>query len=436
MFINDLWQIFSILIVIILAYWLACESFKKYELALFLVVLSPFISAAFVPNIPITSDQQEASLGSYMRISLLILMGGVGFIKYLKSWWITRERLSYQFILLGIFLIFAIFSSVYSIDTKMTFIRSFSFFTLFGFLLGYQIWLKDTYNIDKTLNTLLILIAGLILINLISIFLFPGKVWRWLAPDRFQGLLAHPNMMGSFCMISYPIILWKFGKSSLRMKTMLIVLLIITVSLHALTGSRGSLLASILGICVWFIVQKKNMKLFLFAGIVCLLGFSFIALNPSRFQREEAQVDMTTLTGRTDFWAGSLILIGERPLFGYGFGVEGKVWSDPRFNKPKYALWRGSSKTSLHNGYISSAIGLGLVGFLIWSILLIYPLWKYSRLKKSEHKALVISIMVMTYILNFIETSISGGASISEMVFWISWVLGAHMLAQERLEAV
>ena len=43
--------------------------------------------------------------------------------------------------------------------------------------------------------------------------------------------------------------------------------------------------------------------------------------------------------------------------------------------------------------------------------------------------------MVMTYILNFIETSLSGGTSISEMVFWISWVLGANMLEMERLEA-
>ena len=112
-------------------------------------------------------------------------------------------------------------------------------------------------------------------------------------------------------------------------------------------------------------------------------------------------------------------MVLEKPYTGYGFNVEGKIWEDPRFYDPKLTLWSGSSKTSLHNGYISIAVGLGFIGLFVWVILLFLPLFKFKMKYLSDDFNAALCIMSVLFLSNFVEASIGANT----FMFWLSWVV-------------
>jgi len=246
-----------LLTIVIITIW----SLKRYEIAVSLLGLSPWLSTLFIPT---NSDGLlEATFGSYLRISLLIWMGMVGVIQYIRFRLSHSEKLPLHFVLIGIFLLFALTSTTYSIDPKYTLIRSCSLIALFGFLLGLHSWLQDDQRFEKLLNIIFLLICFITIIDTMSMVIFPDRAWWWEANSRFQGLWTHPNTMGSVCMISYPVLLWKYSRCSSFKKSMIMLLTIILASLHFLTGSRASFIATFLGIFVWLYFQKKKIKLML-----------------------------------------------------------------------------------------------------------------------------------------------------------------------------
>lgn len=397
---------------------------KHYEVAIFLVALSTWLSAIFVPNVPM--EVQEAGMSSFLRIGLLTWVGVIGFFQFFKLRSNLSEKLPSHFILLTIFVLFALISTGYSIDPKYTLIRSCSFIALYGFLLGLHYWLQDSQRFEGALNTIFLLICFIVTIDAMSMAFFPDRAWWWEVDSRFQGLWAHPNTMGSVCMISYPVLLWKYSRSTVIKKAIIIILIIALGTMQFLAGSRSSLMATFLGIFIWFFIQKKKVKIIFLLGMVGILTLSIIQLRPSSFQREEG-AEFTDLTGREEFWHGSYVLLMERPLYGFGYGVEGKIWEDPRFHESKLTLWSGSAKTSLHNGYLSIAIGSGIIIFVVWCMILLSPLWQSISLPSNDYKAFAYTIMVMGLLLNFFETVITDTSSLAAILFWIAWVLAGKL---------
>lgn len=423
---SDLYLILTILIAGIIAAAVVYISVIRYEAALLLVVISPWVSAIFFSNSPSFDYQAEGGLGSYLRIGILALTGIAGVIKYLKLLPVNRGRISVHFILLGVFLLLAFVSVSYSIDKEFTFIRTASFLALGGFLLGLDSWLQSEKEFEASLNVVFFFIAFSVIVNSLALILLPGRVWWWEAEERFLGLWDHPNTLGGLCMVSYPVLMWKYRRAvSFNSKLFVIALGILTVILHYLTGSRTSIVVAIAGLITWYLVQRKLLKAGIIAALFILLAVLVTQFKPQVFQRE-GDSGITDLTGREGFWQGARILISERPLQGYGYSVEGKVWEDARFYDPKNSLWIGSSRASLHNGYISVVIGVGLLAFLLWCAVLILPLWRISFIPESDYKALIIALIIMILLSNFAETAITGGNSINSIFFWIAWVLAGR----------
>ncbi|MGE5350835.1 MAG: O-antigen ligase family protein [Acidobacteriota bacterium] len=423
---TDLYLILAILIAGILAVAVIYISVIRYEAALFLVIMSPWVSAIFFNNSPSFDYQAEGGVGSYLRIGILALTGIAGIIKYLRLLPVNRGRISVHFILLGVFLLLAFVSVSYSIDKEFTFIRTASFLALGGFLLGLDSWLQSQKEFEASLNVMFFFVALSVIVNSLALLLLPGRVWWWEAQERFLGLWDHPNTFGGLCMVSYPVLMWKYKRSeTLNSKLLVIALGLLTVILHYLTGSRTSIVVAIAGLITWYLVQKKLLKAGIIAALFILLAVLVTQFKPQVFQREGGS-SIADLTGREDFWQGARILISERPLQGYGYSVEGKVWEDPRFYDAKNSLWIGSSRASLHNGYISVVIGVGLFAFLLWCAILILPLWRASFLPGSDYKALIIALIIMILLSNFAESAITGGNSINSIFFWTAWVLAGR----------
>jgi O-antigen ligase len=408
-------------ILLVAALGLTSWGAKRYEAVIFLVALSPLISSFTSWN---SADAdvnatQETGIGSYVRLGILMLACALGLLQFIRSRSIGRRKTSIHFVLLGVFLVAALVSTIYSIDQQYTFVRSASFLALFGFLLGLDSWLEEERRFKQTLNTLLIVVGLVTFLSVLSMVFWPDRAWD---ESRFQGLWDHPNSMGGFCMLSYPLLLWMYPRSTALQKCLIAVLMAGLVVLHVMTGSRGSLIAALFGVCVWFVVRRKTTQLAVLLVVSAIGLLVSMQLKPSSFERD-GLYSLTDLTDRQDFWYGSMTLIREKPLLGYGYGVEGGVWNDPRFNQPEYSLWKGTARASLHNGYLSVAIGIGLVALVVWLVILVIPLWKLRRSVYLDYKAVAMAILLASMLLNFVEGEIGGTAA----VFWIMWVIAGKL---------
>ncbi len=400
--------------------------FKNFRVAIFLIVLSPFFSNLFAGYAQTESLEAEPVLGSYLRIGIL------GLVAIVSACYILKEKLPYpqsvpiHFIFLLLFIAISILSTLYSVDRRYSMIRSVSFAALACFLLGCHAYLKNNENLQLLFRTLFAAICAFIIVNYVALVFFPSRAWYPTMPSRFQGFLSHPNTLGSLCMLSYPILFLRINESQRTDKYLASLMLAMCIFLHALSGSRASILAAIGGVAVWWIANRKYEKVFAYLLIIPLALSIVIVFQPSRFEREGNE-NIAGLSGRTEFWTNVLVLVSENPIKGYGYGVGGKVFEDPRFYREGWQLWSGSPKASLHQGYLSIMVEVGLIAFLLWCCSWAVVLWRCAGLPPGKYKGLVLSTLSMCLVLNLVETSITGGNSIVSIFFWLTWVMGGRL---------
>jgi O-antigen ligase len=408
-------------------------SWRRYESAIALMLLTPWASWIFYSNVAKTGEEQaESGLGTYIRILLVFLAGACGAVQFFKQYTDRRRCLPGHLLLFGIFIGYAISSAFYSIDRTYTLVRSFEFLVFFAFLLGLHGWVRDQDRLDLALNIYFAVIAFCIVANAISLMFLPGRAWSWLMPNRFQGFTDHPNAFGAMCLVSYPILAWKYMNTRSLRKVCIAIIVCLTLSMHVLSGSRTSMVAAVFGAMIMALFSCRKITLKTTAvGLAfvatLIIGISTLVVSkPDSFLRSDTAI--TTFTGRTEFWKGCIQLIKERPVHGYGYGVAGKIWEDPRFYREGEFLWLGSAKASLHNGYLSLAIGLGVSGLALWLCFLLIPILKSASLDQSSYKALVLAMLFQGLVLNFFESALSSGSQIfTSLVYWYFFVLSGRL---------
>ncbi|MFO7445627.1 MAG: O-antigen ligase family protein [Ignavibacteriaceae bacterium] len=433
---NDLY--FWLLAIIVAAFGAALIyfCFKRFEIAVFMVGFSVWLPNVFLPNShEAVLMQDETGIGSYVRIVILLAMGLVGLIKFIQYLPEHKGRIPVQFTLVGLFLVLAFASVTYSLDPGMSFIRAATFLALVLFLLGLYTWIKEEEQLYKLLNSLFYLTLVLIILSAIAMVAMPARAWWWYISNRFIGIWGHPNTTGMFCLTAYPVLMWKFSESNTYQKIMIAGLILFVLFMHILTGSRTSLFASAIGISLWFILQRKALKTVITLGVIAFGLFVLIQLRPQSLQREESS-NITDVTGREEFWDAALQLVEERPLTGYGYSVKGEVWLDPRFYKEGYDLWSGSSRASLHNGYLSVAVGVGVIGLFIWLAAIFIPFFRAFLTGPDIYKSFALSVMLMMILVNFAESSLDSTASIGAIFFWTGWIIAGKIYQLKKAEAV
>jgi len=152
----------------------------------------------------------------------------------------------------------------------------------------------------------------------------------------------------------------------------------------------------------------------------------FFLFRPPSFMREGYE-KVTEFTGRTEIWTAAVTLAIEKPILGYGYEVDGKIFADQRFYNREISQWRGNPKASLHNGYLSAIIGLGIVGFLLLYFTLFAPFIHRHGHLKGEYKAFWVTILVMCIVTNLTESFITGPTNIGSLILWIAWVIVGKM---------
>ena len=429
--------IFSVVIVAVFAALLFFTSWKKFEILIFLFPISTWIASLFYNNVEEwISEEIATGPGGYLRGIILLFVGVMGLIKFIRMYPIHKGKIPSHLVFLFIFLLFSFASTFYSIDSHTTFIRTTLFTALFFFLLGLNSWLDSEKKLNSMMNTLFIVVTFLLVVSFLAMFISPSRVWWWKTSSRFIGLWSHPNELGGFNMVSYPIIMWKYYKEDSNKKYIAIIVLALNFIIHFLTGSRTSLLASMVGIFIWFFLQRSWLKLIfiiVFAGLSLFLVSQFSIAN---FSRDDGS-KITDLSERGEIWDGAIILSKEKPILGYGYAVESKIFA----NQNKYDLegtfLNVNAQQPLHNGYLSIFVGGGTIGLFLWLIIILIPLFIAFTSEYSLFKLYAIATIIPMLISNVVESAITGYLGASDIFFWLAWVVAGKLyLLHEKNDKV
>ena len=93
--------------------------------------------------------------------------------------------------------------------------------------------------------------------------------------------------------------------------------------------------------------------------------------------RADSSAALTSMGTRILFYRTTLELIRERPIFGYGTGSFGKVYSE--LVAQRYNDWRATPSTDPHSQYLFIAMELGVVGLAAFLAVLAAGFWAAAR---------------------------------------------------------
>jgi O-antigen ligase len=145
--------------------------------------------------------------------------------------------------------------------------------------------------------------------------------------------------------------------------------------------------------------------------------------------------DVGSFTGRQVAWDFAVRSIKEHPLTGYGYEVEGEILQS-RYFSGWDEVWDEGYQTSLHNGYLSRAVSLGIPGLLFWLFLMMRPM--ASCLIRNQNpwsmKSIVWLSLLPALIMNCTE-SISDFRSFAGIEMALVWVILERQRLCARMQA-
>ena len=318
-----------------------------------------------------------------------------------------RVRMLWFPLLLGGFVSLAFLSAAWSADGGLTLGRAATLATVL--VAGGALALSASERPQVVEVVVVGVVAGVVAVALLSLF----QVWNdydravvpatTQSPARYTGIGGNPNTTAMLIALVIPAVVWGLlsAPSRARRVVALLVFALLYGSLVA-TGSRGALLGALVGTLVFALAatRDRRKRMMVAVAAVALFGAGVVAIalpspattNPTipfdiqppstpplsrldvqpklplesevGFPRpgdEQFTRTLFTSSGRLDAWRGALDQALGRPVLGYGFGTEERVFVD------RYYLHYSSVP---ENAYLGTLLQLGFVGLLVLLVLL------------------------------------------------------------------
>lgn len=311
----------------------------------------------------------------------------------------------------------------------------YSFAYIVGFMLisyfGLQLskFLKIRVNRNNFIEALTASAAVVVFSNLLLFFL-GINLGRGAVGGRFSGWFDNPNTLGLVLLGVFPFVFIGMIEAQQKKKIYYVVLLCSLVVIALATGSRATAVGILImtSVLMWGrsdLWKSVAVVLGFLASVLVLLGHesSVVANFFPQFLRESDDV----LSGRSGSWVVGWKFFLDRPLFGYGVGMEEHIIA--KF-VPEWANHQGKH---FHNSYLSLLISNGLIGTLIILYILVGALKKAlgtifssGRVVENTSINLLMSTLFVGFLFNaYFETWLFSPGSTYGFIFWTScfWLL-------------
>ena len=263
------------------------------------------------------------------------------------------------------------------------------------------------------------------------------EVLKW---GRAVGVYSS-NLLGPYAVL---VIFWTtitFNKDKkLLIRSLIPISVACSVYAVLMSGSRGAFFGFTVLLMVWIILNHDFRRVVLATGslvvfIILVYGLStnvstriddtFNELH-SLIKIDNVDVDRDLVGGidaRLEMWRASLQLIKEHPVLGIGRGNYEVVMPEyiEKGRVPKSLEEHGLGHP--HNAYLEAFVSKGVVGFLVFMVLLIYPLWCMAKNYKLSASMSLLGILhvlgFMVFSLTDASTFIKGNYSTIFLLFLI-----------------
>lgn len=196
---------------------------------------------------------------------------------------------------------------------------------------------------------------------------------------RLFSTFLDPNFAGAF-LVLYCLFLFRFikPKNKIDIKNSLFsILLILSLVAMFLTYSRTAFVMAVIGVVIYFLLQKKFKHLFIILVGLILLFFIFAGelegLNPFRTASVIARIESSI---------NAFVIFLYHPIFGVGFNAYRFAQLHYQFRGGEYSLTsHGDAGTD--NSYLFVLATTGIVGFIsyffLWKRILSLFRYEYSK---------------------------------------------------------
>jgi len=242
--------------------------------------------------------------------------------------------------------------------------------------------------------------------------------------ERFQSIFSGPNDVGALMLVTIGVGLTRWDRVKSSEKALIAVVIACAALCGALADSRSPFVALAIGTAL-FVVWRHGLRGLLAMGALVTATCALLVATGHDFSAYTSRGDITTLTGRTEMWAFVVKQIASHPILGFGYEVGGAI-----FDNPYFPLWWGpwdqGPHVSVHNGYLSHAIGVGIPVTLFWLYIMLAP-WVFTFSRSEDRwqiKRLFFFLLVPILVHNMSEVMADDAIGIVGFFFGLLWVLG------------
>jgi O-antigen ligase/polysaccharide polymerase Wzy-like membrane protein len=369
---------------------------------------------------------------------------------------------------------FALVSAGWSGDPELTLGRALSF----AILLGVAATLAAASGGEARICAQLLLgvLAAVTFIAVAGVFELFHSYDQAVVPAtrgqgaRYNGIGQNPNQIAMLLALALPLALWAFVEARSRFgKTAAVGLFVFFDASLVASGSRGAIVGAFAGCVAFAFVTLRRRRALSLLALAAFFALNVLVtqlpptaetepiLNPefgrqpklsaqdlnSRlplesefgFPGENAPAGKRTLifsSGRSQAWVGAFEQAFERPLLGYGFGTEERVFVD------RYYLFVGER---VENSYLGTLLQLGPLGVGLLVLVLGLPLATWLRRRtlllsdSARVGAAAGGVAAAGLVLAVPQSFLTSVGSPPAAPFWLSlFLLGALTRRAERRE--
>ena len=275
----------------------------------------------------------------------------------------------------------------------------------------------------SALITLLIVTNVTMLLQTFGFISFEMIQDKSIATGRWAGF-AEMNQYATFLVLLAPIPLSYFIFFKRRLiKSIALILFIFTVLGLFATGSRGGALSFLVAMATYGILlyKEKLIKLnyifFTCFTILMICMISYLTMPYESKQLMTKRLDPKNYenieefsNGRVLFWINGIKIFAERPIIGHGHGTFVSLM-EKRFNLT----------ANSHNDYLSYLVHYGIVGLLVF-ILLLVNVFKYAhksyKTTSDEYSKLIYGSYIAGF-FGYITSMLFVNVMSPAIIFWI-----------------
>ena len=278
-------------------------------------------------------------------------------------------------------------------------------------IISVSIYFNYEYYKENFLKHIVYLVFGIVVFSfLLDPFILSG---------RYSGIIWNPNMLSSFCVTAFSILLLDNEKRTNIDYFILSSLLLIAIS----TGSRLALIAIVLVLLMKYGFSARNI---IYAVISLLISFIIISINlDTSLNRFASQSLFNDRILQYHYAYQTLV---NKPLFGYGLDKYAFIDMSLVPTYLKHTIM------GAHNGYLAILAQCGILfgGIVLFIILKkSFQVFLYFRNRKSFERTFLF-IIIYTLLASFFETLMTGINEFNTILFWISLSILSYSKFEEE----